>query len=571
MTELEILGRYLTGEESYSVTKNKIIALMNKSEEKAKYSSLIRCVETCENDDFFDFCGHLRQALNIFNGSVTVSAGLSAKISKYKARYGFSLIGGNVYEVNIQKEICREIDDLRSVYRYENRKNSPTSISNGVVYRYFGYPSFTSLQQKMLLYIVSNMKNNQTLLACLPTGAGKSLTWQFIAVSEMYSGCIIVVIPTVALAINHEKSAIELFEKIEGFSKTARAYHSELGNERKQIIYKELDENKLSLLFVSPEALLAKEFKEKVLKASEKGNISALIVDEVHIVVSWGMKFRPEFQLLSSLRNEMQRLSPRGIRTILLSATITEHDKNTIRRLFRDDEMLEYRADELRPEFEYYAHECKSNAEREEIIKKLTDQAPKPMIIYTVTPEIAEHYYEMLRNHGYNRIETFTGNTHYNDRLKIIQKWDNDDLDIIVATSAFGMGVDKADVRTIVTTYIPESVSRYYQEVGRAGRDGYSALNYWLFYYEQDDTIIKRLTDTALLTEKRLSERWESLYKSAKRVPGTADRVRIRMDSIPEDMKGNIIGKQHVNWNKDAVLLLYREGIIDIVDLQFIS
>ncbi len=571
MTELQILERYLTGEETCQATLNKISTLMDKSDEKAKYASMIRCVKTCENDDFFDFCGHLRQTLGMFNGAVAVSKEMYSKIMPYRNRYGFIMLSHDSFEINIHREICPTIDDLKSIYQYEKRKRNSKSISNGAVRRYFGYQTFTSFQQKMMMYFVSNLKENQTLLACLPTGAGKSFTWQFIAVSEIYSGCLIVVVPTIALSINHERSALELFGTIDGFSKTARAYHSGQGQERKQIIYDELMENKLALLFISPEALLAKEFKEKILSASKKGLIGALIVDEAHLVVSWGMKFRPEFQLLPSLRNEMEKLSPNGIKTILLSATITDHDRNTITRLFGQRGMLEYRADELRSEFEFYAHECTSEEEREDNIRLLVDQAPRPMIIYTVTPEIAEKYKGILVKQGYNRVSVFTGKTGDTDRVRIIREWDKDNIDIIVATSAFGMGVDKADVRTIITTYIPESVSRYYQEVGRAGRDGYSALNYWLFYHGQDDKVIKHLTDTALLTEKRLSERWESLYKSSQKVPGAANKIRIRMDSIPEDMKGNLVGKQHANWNKDAVLLLYREGIIDITDLQFIT
>lgn len=569
MTELELLEKYLLGEETYSETKKRVFALKEKSNEPSRYSSLIRCVETCERDEFFDFCSHLRQTLGIFNGSVSVSKEMFKKILPYKARYGFTMIGNNSFEINIQREICPHVEDLKTVYRFEKRKYNQESISNGAVFRYFNYSSFTSLQQKMMVYFVSNMKSNQTFLACLPTGAGKSFTWQFMAVSELFSGCIIVVVPTVALAINHEDSAKQLFERVDGFYKTARAYHSELGEDRKQLIYNEIEKDQLALLFVSPEALLAGGFKNRILSAAKKGKISALIVDEVHLVVSWGMKFRPEFQLLPSLKKEMEVNSPSGIRTILLSATITEHDRNTILRLFGREGMLEYRADELRPEFEYYTHECSSSEEREALLKVIVDQAPKPMIIYTVTPAIAEHYYNTLRDYGYSRVEVFTGNTGYKERIRIIRGWENDNIDIIVATSAFGMGVDKADVRTIVTTYIPESVSRYYQEVGRAGRDGYAALNYWLYCYDQDNKIIKSLTDTALLTEKRLSERWESLYKSAKRV--SADRVRIKMDSMPEDMKGSPIGKQHANWNKDAVLLLYREGIIDIIDLKFLT
>ena len=571
MKELEILSNYLQGNESYFTAIEKINSIISKKEyySRSKYSPLIRCIKSCERDHFFDFCTHLRQVLGYFNSPILIGREMYKRILPYKKRFGFVMKDTGTYEINIKNEMITDVPDLKSIYRFEKRKSNPPSISNGAVFRYFGYPSFISLQQKMLMYFICNMKYNQTLLACLPTGAGKSFSWQFMAVSEMNNGCIVVVVPTIALAINHEKSASELFAKVDGFSKTVRAYYSKLGSDRKSIIYDELSSNRLALLFVSPEALLAKEFKNNVLKAASGGNISALIVDEVHLVVSWGMKFRPEFQLLPSLRNELQEVSPAGIKTILLSATITEYDKKTIDRLFGRNGLIEYRADELRPEFEYYAHECSSEEERKLYIKKIVDQAPKPMIIYTVTPAIAEQYFDMIQDYGYSRIDLFTGNTSDESRKRIINEWNNDNIDIIVATSAFGMGVDKPDIRTIITTYIPESVSRYYQEVGRAGRDGYSALNYWLYFYEQDDKIVKNLTDTALLTEKRLSERWEALYKSAKRI--SADRIRIRMDSVPEDMKGNLIGKQHTNWNKDAVLLLYREGIIDIVDLQFIN
>ena len=571
MKELEILSNYLQGKENYFTALNKINAIAAKQDyySRSKYSPILRCIKTCERDQFFDFCTHLRQVLGYFNSPIFISREMYEKILPYKKRFGFVMADNGAYEINIKKEMIVNVPDLKSTYRFEKRKSNPPSISNGAVLRYFNYPSFISLQQKMLMYFICNMKYNQTLLACLPTGAGKSFSWQFLAISELNSGCIIVVVPTIALAINHERSAGELFAKVDGFSKTVRAYYSNLGSDGKKIIYEELENNRLSLLFVSPEALLAKEFKNNVLRAGEKGKISTLIIDEVHLVVSWGMKFRPEFQLLPSLRNELQAISPVGIKTILLSATITEYDKKTIIRLFGRNGLIEYRADELRPEFEYYAHECSSEEERRMHIKTIVDQAPKPMIIYTVTPAIAEQYYDMIQSYGYSRIDLFTGNTANESRKRIINEWNNDNLDIIVATSAFGMGVDKPDIRTIITTYIPESVSRYYQEVGRAGRDGYSALNFWLYCYEQDDKIVKKLTDTALLTEKRLSERWEALYKSAKRI--SADRIRIRMDSVPEDMKGNLIGKQHANWNKDAVLLLYREGIIDIVDLQFIN
>lgn len=567
MNAIKVLEDFLVEKISKEKAIEKIDKIRDGKEDFYKYSPIIRCIKAYDYAHIADFCGHLRQVINNFNCTITVPKGIYKLLLDQKSKYGFVLNSIQEYEINIQKEIMLEVQDLCSTYHYEKRKKVPTSISNGSTYRYFDFDTYTSYKQKIMMYMLNTMDTNETLLACLPTGGGKSFTWQFSAITESMRGTIIVVVPTVALAVNHENGAKKIYSKVVGARGVPRAYYAGLGEAGKSLIFQELLEGNLPILFVSPEALLAKEFKETVKNAAQRGYISALIIDEVHLLVSWGMKFRPEFQLLPAFRNDLMKISPCGIRTILLSATITEYDKLTIERLFGKENYTEFRADELRPEIEYYMHECVDANERNKLIIKLVNCVPRPIILYTSTPELAKHYYKIIVEAGYHRVEVFTGETEDDNRMRIINQWNKDDIDIIVATSAFGMGVDKADVRTIITAYIPESVSRYYQEVGRAGRDGYSAVNYWLYCHAEDDGVIKHFTDTTLLTSGRLSERWESLYQKSIHI--SADRIRVKMNSIPEDMKGTLVGKQSANWNKDAVLLLYRAGLIDIVDMNF--
>lgn len=569
MEALRILESFLENKLTKQHAIEKVKFLLDKNEGKAKFASILRCISSYDNEQEMDFLGNLRQAIEYFGGPISVNKQICLMVNSHKDEFGFTISNGEKYEINIKREIAKNNNDIKSEFVFEKRKASPTTISNGAVFRYFGYSTFTSVRQKLLMYIVSTMKENETLLACLPTGGGKSLTWEFASLTGIMSGTIIIVVPTKALVINHENSAVKLFAQVNGVLGIPRGYHSDLGIESKKAIFDEMKSGKLPLLFVSPEALLANEFKNNVIEAAKIGNIGALVIDEVHLVVSWGMKFRPEFQLLSSFKRELENSSVQPIRTVLLSATITEHDRKIIKHLFDNGNFCEYRADELRQEIEFYAYECINETERVKWLMELVNQAPRPMIIYTSTPAKAVVYDNLIREMGYHRVTHFTGETGNNDRIRIIHQWNQDEVDIIVATSAFGMGVDKSDVRTVVTTYIPESISRYYQEVGRAGRDGYTAMNYWLFCRAEDDAIAQKMTDTALLTETRLAERWEAMWKQSEHI--SANRVKMHMSSVPEDMRGSLTGNRSANWNKDAILFLYRAGFIDIIDMSLID
>src|SRR5699024_3060590 len=125
---------------------------------------------------------------------------------------------------------------------------------------------------------------------------------------------------------------------------------------------------------------------------------------------------------------------------------------------------IEYRADALRPEITYKVSFCENDTHRIQILKQLINQVPRTVIIYCSLVEYAENFYNVVKDLGFNNTRLFTGKTSTNDRKIIMNEWDKDDVDIIVATSAFGMGVDKSDIRTIIHTFMPENISRFYQE-----------------------------------------------------------------------------------------------------------
>jgi len=128
------------------------------------------------------------------------------------------------------------------------------------------------------------------------------------------------------------------------------------------------------------------------------------------------------------------------------------------------------------------------------------------------------------------------------------------------------MGVDKADVRTVITGYIPESISRFYQEVGRAGRDGFSSLNYFVFFEDVDIKGVRNLTKSSVLTQRSIATRWKNMYKESTKV--SADKIIVDISTPPDHLKFEIVGGKNKAWNNVVVLNLLRAGLIRIEDVR---
>ena len=188
--------------------------------------------------------------------------------------------------------------------------------------------------------------------------------------------------------------------------------------------------------------------------------------------------------------------------------------------------------------------------------------APRPFILYVTKRDDAVVWQNILMNiAGYQRIERFDGNTIDSKRKKIISSWIDNDLDGIVATSAFGVGIDKNDIRTIIHATIPETVDRFYQEVGRGGRDGMSSISL-LVYEDKDWVLSKRMANPTLISNELGLERWIALYESRHKYDSEGDFFRIDPEAVRPGLTGS--NDENVRWNMRTLLLMSRAGFLEL-------
>ena len=394
--------------------------------------------------------------------------------------------------------------------------------------RLTGFCRFKSVAQKLAVYGALHLPDGYAALISLPTGGGKSLITQTLAYQR--EGLTIVVVPTVSLAIE---------------KKTAK------------------------MLFISPEALLKNEgFAEAVKKANEARYLRNLVIDEAHIVVDWGASFRVDYQCLESWRRMLLATNP-GIRTVLLSATFDEPCCTVLKDFFSEggEKWLEIRCDALRHEPRYMLVKAKSYDDKQRKMLELVQKMPHPMIIYTARPVEAEDVANFLRAHGIGNVKTFTGRTTSAVRKERIDAWADDQFSVMAATSAFGVGVDKGDVRTVLHLYVPPNANAYYQELGRGGRDGLPCLSIMLCTDDDIQAAFGRISKRVMTTEKIVG-RWNSMYKNphSRRMnnlvyldtsipPSYADR------DVFDDAPTSDADR---NWNIYVLLFLRRCGLIKI-------
>ena len=525
---------------------------------------IVRLFHSYTNTGVADFLSNLRHVCTIFRQPIRVPDDAFSWAKHYEEDFGLSVDIEN-QTVSAKPNVLTDIEDLKYSYSLIKRRNNANSFPDPDLFNYFGFTSYISLSQKMMIQTMKNMELGSTLLACLPTGNGKSLLWQYGVACGKFSHTTIVIVPTNALATDHAKSDQKRFERlpwIESINYEAADYNNDLA--KMDYLCSKIKDSSRFILYISPEGLTNSGIKKAIIDSARRGNMSSIVIDEAHLVIDWGMKFRPEFQFLPALIKQIKDYSNNSIYTVLLSATITEHDKYILYQIFGDDKFIEYRGDELRPEIEYFKHHCYSENERQELLERLIRVVPKPAIVYVGTIAQSEKYEQLIRNIGFKRIERFNGQTV--DREKIITKWRNDEIDIIVATSAFGMGVDKADVRTIITAYTPENISRYYQEVGRSGRDGYSSLNFVLYCPREDKGVVASSTDKKVISTSNLWSRWQALQLNSEKAEGNC--ITLDTDAKHGDLTYEITGTQNSGWNDNVISMLARAGFISILDVN---
>jgi ATP-dependent DNA helicase RecQ len=332
----------------------------------------------------------------------------------------------------------------------------------------------------------------------------------------------------------------------------------------------------IPILLMSPEMAFGGAFQalcdaaNRSSRGFEGAHLTAIAVDEAHIIASWGRYFRPDFQRLPGLVRELRKRQP-SLRTILLSATVAADLRKRLLNDFKGSGPTgEVVVAEPRDEFDIVWSHLPGTIDRDSLVIKAADIVPRPAIIYTTTVEDAERLHAMLYNRGYRRLELFTGEiTDPIDRQRVIDSWALGDVDVVVATSAFGMGVDKTNVRAIVHACLPESADRLYQEIGRGGRDGHQALSLCL-WNDGDAATAASLAIHGWMRPETGIRRWKAILREANQKsyfrngPSGTIFLNVPLDARHEGLE-RITGQLNRQWNAALLTLLQRSGALRII------
>lgn len=430
-----------------------------------------------------------------------------------------------------------------------------------------GYEYYSSPGQREAIRAAFLIPPGDTLIVNLPTGSGKSLVGQAPALVHHQDGHLtLFVVPTVALAIDQARQMEQYFLSSKTTTKTwPLAWYGAMPESDRSEIRRRMLKGTQRILFTSPEALTTSLLRT-VFEVAQNGMLRYIVIDEAHLITQWGDEFRPEFQVLAGLRNSLLRklnkakLQP--FRTLLLSATFTPETIDTLANLFGPPERVQMvAAVHLRPEPQYWFYKTQSRSEKQERILEALRHAPRPFILYVTTREDADLWHRILKNTGLERIHRFDGGTHGYERKRIIDDWISNKLDGIVATSAFGVGIDKADVRTIIHATIPETLDRFYQEVGRGGRDGMPSVSL-LVYEDADWKLCESMMNPSLISNELGIARWRALYESRKKYAGHGELIRIDPDAVRQGLSSG--SEKNIKWNMRTLILLSRSHFLEL-------
>ena len=329
----------------------------------------------------------------------------------------------------------------------------------------FGFSDFKG-DQKL---IITSLLERNNLMVIMPTGAGKSLCFQLPAL--LSSGTALVVSPLIALM----KNQVDVIRGISSNDSVAHVLNSSLNNSQVEKVKSDVSNGITKLLYVAPESLA----KEEYIQFLSKINISFLAVDEAHCISEWGHDFRPEYRNLKSILNRINDNIP----IIALTATATNKVQDDIIKNLGIKDAKVYKSSFNRPNLFYEVRQKTENVNKD-IISFIKQRAGKSGIIYCLSRKNVNELAQVLQINNINALPYHAG-LDSKVRVKNQDMFLMEECDVIVATIAFGMGIDKPDVRYVIHHDIPKSLESYYQETGRAGRDG--GEGHCLTFYNHKD------------------------------------------------------------------------------------
>jgi hypothetical protein len=378
------------------------------------------------------------------------------------------------------------------------------------------------------------------------------------------------VTPTVSLALDLERRVQDLTD--DGL---ALAYHGGLSDEMKRAIvdrFREGSRGDQWLIITSPEAACT-VLAQPLVDAAAEGDLDCLAIDEAHMVAEWGDAFRPAFHSLAGLRRRIRKAAPAGKIpvTVMLSATLDDYGIGTLRRLFPGKRDVLVSAHATRPEPAWWSRHCSSEEEKRDRLLELCRHLPRPLLVYTTlhTSERSTNVQtalKWLQEAGIGAIDAIAGDSKAARRAAAVNGLrlagsPLGDLDIVVATSAFGLGIDIKDVRAVVHLCMPESIDRLYQEIGRGGRDGRASASFVL-WTDDDRKVAEGMARARLIGDEKAWKHWDRM-RLGEMHSDQSEMIDIDLTAAHDDINYPWSDANRY-WNLQTLSAMDRAGMIEL-------
>lgn len=403
--------------------------------------------------------------------------------------------------------------------------------------KYWGYDSFRPLQQE----IINRVIGGHDCVALLPTGGGKSITYQVPAV--LLDGVTIVVTPLIALMKDQ-------VDALNSRGIRAMAINSSMTSRQIDVALDNCVYGDVKLLYIAPERINTPIFKARLLRM----NVSLVAVDEAHCISQWGYDFRPSYLSISLIRQIVG-----SVPVLAVTATATALVLDDIVRHLGLSEPAIFRNSFARENLRFVVRECENKLDQiERITKTLTGSG----IVYVRTRSDAEQVADFLTSRGV-KANFYHAGLGFKIRSQRQMEWMSAECRVMVATNAFGMGIDKADVRFVIHHQIPESIEAYYQEAGRAGRDGLTS--YAVVLYNQGDSrAVQARIDMEFPPLETIKKVYDSIFNYLQLAIGAGSGVVAEFNLRDFAMRFGVFSQTVVS----AVKLLELNGYMMLTDEQ---